>query len=76
MCLATFAGQVPWTPMTERQRNTRIAASRAARDRAILGLKDDLRERVASEWPGAVERGVAEGLVEFDEGGRVRIVGR
>jgi hypothetical protein len=76
MCLAKFEGRVPWTPMTERQRRARIESYQAARDRAILGMRDNLRERVAGVWKGAVERGVAGGLVEFDEGGRLRIVGR
>jgi hypothetical protein len=47
-----------------------------ARDRAILALRGDLRARFADEWPQLVERGVADGLVEFDAEGHLRLVVR
>jgi hypothetical protein len=36
----------------------------------------DVRARFADEWPGIVERAVAEGLVEFDADGVLRLVSR
>jgi SAM-dependent methyltransferase len=64
------------TPMTESDRKRRVRQYRKARDRAILGLRGDLRARFADEWPQVVERGVAERLIDFDEQGRLRLVVR
>ena len=63
-----------WTPMTDTERDRRIRAYRLARDRAILGLREELRARFADEWATVVERGVAEGIAEFDGSGRLRLV--
>jgi hypothetical protein len=63
-----------WTPMTDTERDRRIRAYRLARDRAILGLREELRTRFAEEWATVVERGVAEGIAEFDGSGRLRLV--
>jgi SAM-dependent methyltransferase len=65
-----------FTPMTEQKRERRIRMYRQARDRAILVLRGDLRARFAAEWPQLVERGVADGLVEFDAEGHLRLVVR
>jgi SAM-dependent methyltransferase len=73
MCLARFS-ETEWTPMSEQARKGRIKAYRRARDRAILGMREELRPRFASEWSAIVERGVAEGVVEFDANGRLRLV--
>ena len=43
---------------------------RQALDRAILGVDEALRPRVAAEWPAAVERAVAAGVADYDERGR------
>jgi hypothetical protein len=69
-------GDAPWTPMSEPDRNRRIKAYGRARDRAILAVPEDVRPRFAAEWPAVVERGVAEGVAEFDANGRLRLVAR
>jgi SAM-dependent methyltransferase len=73
MCLARLS-ESPWAPMSELERKGRIKAYRKARDRAILGMREELRPRFAAEWSAIVERGVAEGVVEFDANGRLRLV--
>ena len=64
------------TPMTGKQRDARIEAYRQAFDRAVLGVDEALRPRVAAEWPSAVERAVAAGVADYDERGRLRLVSR
>jgi SAM-dependent methyltransferase len=73
MCLARLS-EPRWTPMSESDRAARIKAYRRARDRAILGVREELRPRFAEEWSQIVERGVSEGIVEFDANGRLRLV--
>jgi hypothetical protein len=75
MCLVK-RGEPAMTPMTEKQRTARIHAYQRARDRAVLALSPELRGRFAAEWQQIVERGVAEGLAEFDADGTLRLVGR
>lgn len=75
LCLAKQA-QVAWTPMSGDERERRIRAYRAARDRAILVLRDDVRARFAEEWPQIVERSVAEGIADYDAKGQLRLVAR
>ena len=75
MCLAR-RGEAAMSPMTDKQRDSRIRSYQRARDRAVLGLPPDLRGRFADEWPKIVERGVAEGLAEFDADGTLKLVGR
>ena len=74
MCLARYDGEVEWTPMSAGERDARIQAYQRARDRAVLGLRPELQPRVARVWSEAVERGVAAGIAEFDETGRLRLV--
>jgi len=64
------------TPMTDRQLKSRLDSYRQAYDRAILGVDEHLRPRVAGEWSGAVERAIAAGVAEYDEKGRLRLVSR
>ena len=75
MSLARFT-PTTFTPMTDREREARVASYQRARDRAVLGLKGALRDRFAGEWPQLLERGVAAGLVEFDQDGTLRLVAR
>ncbi len=75
ICLAKLTG-ASWTPMTEQDRLRRVRAYRRARDRAILGLQGDVRARFAGEWEQVVARGVAEGVVEFNAEGQLRLVAR
>lgn len=75
MCLAR-RGSPDWAPMTEKERTDRVRAYQRARDRAVIQLPPDLRGRFADEWPDLVARSVAEGLAEFDEKGRLRVVGQ
>jgi SAM-dependent methyltransferase len=73
MVLARAAtAPVPWTPLSPEQLAERREAYRLARDRAILRLPADTRERLGSEWPLAIERGLARGALEFDEKGQLR----
>lgn len=73
LCLARLA-EPRAISMTEAERGSRIKAYRRARDRAALAIREELRPRFAGEWPALVERGVAEGVVEFDASGRLRLV--
>jgi SAM-dependent methyltransferase len=63
-------------PMGEREQRTRINAYQRAFDRAVLGMDESRRSRVAAEWPAIVERAVARGVAEYDERGIVRLVAR
>jgi SAM-dependent methyltransferase len=63
-------------PMTASQRDARVDLYRRAFDRAVLSVDENVRGRVAGEWPGAVERAVAAGVAEYDEKGRLRLVSR
>ena len=63
-------------PIGGQQRDARVEAYRQAFDRAVLGVDEALRPRVAAEWPGAVERAVASGVADYDERGRLRLVSR
>jgi hypothetical protein len=62
--------------MTDQERESRLRLYQRARDRAILAMRADLRGRFAEEWPRVLERGVAEGVVEFDAKGTLRLVAR
>ncbi len=75
ICLAKMT-ETSWTPMTDKERGKRIRAYRRARDRAILGLRGDVRARFADEWQQIVERSVAEGIAEFDAEGNLRLIAR
>jgi SAM-dependent methyltransferase len=66
----------PMQPMTAKQREARVEAYRQAFDRAVLGVDEALRPRVAAEWPAVVERAVASGVAEYDERGHLRLVSR
>jgi SAM-dependent methyltransferase len=77
LALARLAATPPaMKPMTAKQRDARIDAYRQAFDRAVLGVDESLRPRVAAEWPAAVERAVAAGVADYDERGRLRLVSR
>jgi SAM-dependent methyltransferase len=77
LVLARLASSSPvMKPMTGKQRDLRVDAYRQAFDRAVLGVDEALRPRVAAEWPAAVERAVAAGVADYDERGRLRLVAR
>ena len=77
LALARLASAPPaMKPITAKQRDARIDAYRQAFDRAVLGVDESLRPRVAAEWPAAVERAVAAGVADYDERGRLRLVSR
>lgn len=77
LVLARLTAEPPeFIPMTVKQRKARINAYRQAFDRAVLGVDESLRTRVAAEWPAAVERAVAAGVADYDERGRLRLVSR
>ena len=75
LCLARM-GDTQMRPMDDRERDGRIEAYRRAFDRSVLAMDPHLRPRVAAEWPHVVERAVAAGIAEFDEGGNLRLVAR
>ncbi len=77
LALARLASTPPtMKPIGGQQRDARVEAYRQAFDRAVLGVDEALRPRVAAEWPGAVERAVASGVADYDERGRLRLVSR
>jgi SAM-dependent methyltransferase len=65
-------GTVSWTPISPAKLTQRIETYRLARDRAILRLPADMRQRLGSEWAGAIEHGLASGTLEFDDQGQLR----
>ena len=65
-------GKVSWTPISPAMLTQRIEAYRLARDRAILRLPADMRQRLAGDWAGAIEHGLASGTLEFDDEGQLR----
>jgi SAM-dependent methyltransferase len=74
-CLATM-GEPAFAPMSESQRNRRVAAYQRAFDRAVLRVDEHIRPRFAGDWTKVIERAVASGVAEFDERGHLRLVGR
>jgi SAM-dependent methyltransferase len=74
VALARAGNAVEWEPMRQREREKRLAAYAAARDRGILALPAELRGLFADEWEAILERGVAAQLVENDADGRPRLV--
>jgi hypothetical protein len=50
----------------------RIESYRLARDRAILKLPADMRQRLGGEWADAIEHGLESGTLEFDDQGQLR----
>lgn len=77
LVLARLAPNAPdMVPMPTKARKARVEAYQQAFDRAVLGVDEQLRLRVAAEWPAAVERAVAAGVAEYDERGRLRLVSR
>ena len=65
-------GAVAWTPIAPKKLTQRIEAHRLARDRAILRLPSDMRQRLGHEWAGAIEHGLVRGALEFDDQGQLR----
>lgn len=77
LCLArAVEGPVAWTPLTAAQVEARVGRYRRARDRGIVKLPEAVRGRLAGEWNGAVERGLAAGDLDFDEKGHLKFVAR
>jgi len=65
-------GPVAWTPISPTKLAQRIEAYKAARDRAILKLPAEMRERLGAEWAGAIEHCLANGMLEFDDHGQLK----
>jgi SAM-dependent methyltransferase len=74
VALARVGEAVEWEPMRQRERDKRLAAYAASRDRGILSLPAELRGLFTDEWESILERGFAAGLVEHDADGRARLV--
>jgi SAM-dependent methyltransferase len=66
------AGKVAWTPIAPEKLAQRIESYRLARDRAILKLPADMRQRLGGEWADAIEHGLESGALEFDDQGQLR----
>ena len=64
--------KVSWTPILPAKLTQRIEAYRLSRDRAILRLPVEMRQRLGDEWAGAIEHGLASGTLEFDDEGQLR----
>jgi hypothetical protein len=65
-------GKVAWTPISPTRLARRIEAYKLARDRAVLKLPADTRQRLGGAWAGAIEHGLASGTLEFDEQGQLK----
>jgi SAM-dependent methyltransferase len=76
LCLARLSSAVRFEPMPARELDLRLDAYGRAFDRAVLGVDEHLRPRLAADWSKALERSVATGVTEFDERGRLRLVAR
>ncbi|MGH9347988.1 MAG: class I SAM-dependent methyltransferase [Vicinamibacterales bacterium] len=76
LCLARLSGDARLAPMADKERDARLDAYRRAFDRAVLGVDEHLRPRMAAAWSSAVERAVGMGVAEFDDRGRLRLVTR
>ena len=73
MVLARAAeGDVSWKEISRGKLEARIEKYRLARDRAILKIPADVRQRVGGEWRSAIEHGLAAGALDFDEKGQLR----
>jgi len=68
----SVAGNATSTGIAPEQLTQRIEAYQLARDRAILKLPADMRQRLGGEWTNAVEHGLESGTLEFDERGQLR----
>ena len=65
-----------WKWMSAKRREKRVARYARARDRSILMVPERLQGRFAHEWPDVVERAYANGQIEFDAEGHLRLVKR
>ena len=61
-----------FTPMSEKQRDKRLAKYGLARDLAILRVPPRVRSRFSGEWEQVVERALQAGLAEMTDGGKLR----
>jgi len=66
-------GQAPWTRISAPNLVRRKEKYLLARDRAILKLPADMRERLGGEWTSAIEHALASGAVEFDDRGQLKL---
>ena len=73
LCLAKYTGVRELSPMSNDERDTRIAAYARGRAYAILRAPEHVRSRFGDEWAQAVEIGVAAGIARFDAKGVLRI---
>jgi SAM-dependent methyltransferase len=75
LCLAR-ARDTAMAPMTPADQRSRVEKYEAAFARAVLGIDEALRPRVAAHWEASLSRAVASGVAEFDADGRLRLVAR
>ena len=61
-----------FTPMSDEQRDQRLAKYSQARDLAILRVPPRVRTRFAGEWEQVVERAFQAGLAEMTPSGKLR----
>jgi len=64
------------TAMSPAECQARVNGYQDSFARAVVGVDESLRSRVAPYWSEALERTVAAGLAEYDERGQLRLVSR
>jgi SAM-dependent methyltransferase len=64
------------SPMRDREREERLDRYHGAFQRAVLGVDEAVRTRLAGRWAEAVEGAVASGVARYDERGQLRLVAR
>jgi len=72
--LARRSEEVPANParMPGEERRRREKRYRVATDLAVLQMPEPVRDRVAGQWDGALERSIANGTAEMLKGGRIK----
>jgi len=73
LCLARHTGNRQWAPMSPEDRDRRVRAYALARTRAILRAPEAVRSRFADVWEDALAQGVAGGVAQFDDKGRLKL---
>ncbi|MSO46165.1 MAG: hypothetical protein EXQ59_05295 [Acidobacteria bacterium] len=67
-------GGAPFVPMSDDERDRRLAKYHQARDLAIARVPSHVRPRFAAEWEQVVERVFKAGLAEMTPEGKIRVV--
>ena len=76
LVLAKASDACSMTAMSPAECQARVNGYQDSFARAVVGVDESLRSRVAPYWSEALERTVAAGLAEYDERGQLRLVSR